>query len=456
MAGRLGGLGARMGAAFGFDDPWERERPPVGRLDWVLVGFFLLLAIAGLELTRGFMDYEGARPRWLEYLAVVSYVVPLAFRRRWPVPLGLYVGAHWLFFGNVVPEVSVTLSMQIAYFFGIFSVVAWARDRRTAALTVGFTVLVLLGWVAWGFAVGRGLEDMWGNLPDVEKADGMLPPLTSAVLYSFLLNIVYFAGAVFLGLAAWWQARNRAQLADQATTIAAQADELADQAVVQERLRIARELHDVVAHHVSVMGVQAAAARRVLERDPDAARSALGHVEESSRQAVGEMRGLLGTLRGTAGQEAESRGPEPTVTELDALVESFRQPGFRVSYDLVEDEPGATGRLPLPVSLSLYRTVQESLANVRRHSSATSASVVLRVGRDQAGPRYAEVEVLDSGRPRGGTSGTGLGLLGLRERISSHGGTAEIGPRLTGGYRVRVRFPLKAFATDEESTDRAS
>lgn len=221
-----------------------------------------------------------------------------------------------------------------------------------------------------------------------------------------------------------------------AETIRAQADELRDQAVVDERLRIARELHDVVAHHVSVMGIQAGAARRLLQTRPEQASEALVNVEDSAREAVTQMRGLLGALRASDVASDEDRGPQPMLAELPELVASFAP--LQVSLDAVERAPGLLERVPLPLQLSLYRTVQEALANVVKHSTARTASVVVREGRG-----YVEAEVLDDGRPRGGTSGTGLGLVGMRERIASHHGTSDIGPRVTGGYRVRVRFPLE-------------
>lgn len=437
----------RLARFFGLDDPWVRPRPPLEPADWRLALTFLAFGALGLELIGSFADWsEFAREPWLRYLALVTGTLPLAFRRRYPLVVSAYAMGHFVFTGTQVPEIGYQLAMQLGYFFSIYSGVAWARNRRAMAIVMLGVVLLLFGWLAWDFAYGSAVSELLGD--DVNLAQhGILPPLPAFVVWSALLNGVYLFGAILLGQANWRQARDRALRAEQAVTIADQASALRDQAVVDERLRIARELHDVVAHHVSVMGVQAAGARRVLTRDPDAAAAALAHVENSSREAVREMRGLLGTLRG-AGLErpdpgADQRAPEPGASEIEALVASFAEPGFAPAFTLVEDAPGALAGVHAPIGLSLYRTVQEALTNVRRHSTAGAASVALRVGRDPGGPRFAEAEVLDDGRPRAGTSGTGLGQLGMRERIASHGGTAEIGPRLTGGYRVRVRFPLK-------------
>ena len=201
---------------------------------------------------------------------------------------------------------------------------------------------------------------------------------------------------------------------------------------------------------MSVIGVQAAGARRVLDRDPAAAAGALGAIEESSREAVTQMRSLLGTLRDIEAQAR--RRPRPTVRTparasptCRALVAGRATDALRTSYAVVEDQPGAAGRLPATVGLALYRTAQEALANVTRHSTASDASVTLRV--DEAGARpFAEVEVLDDGRLRDGTSGSGLGQLGIRERAASHRGEVEIGPRAT------ARLPGPGPPAAEEPT----
>lgn len=426
---------------FGLDDPYERPTPRLSTRDWVVALAFLLFTVLTLELIRSFAFWPDPQPRWVEYLALVTGTLPLVWRRRHPLTVAAYLATHFVVAGTLVPELGYQVGMQIGYFFAVFCGVAWARNRRLlVAVLIGIGVL-WFAWMAWDFAFGQGVSLLIEEARD-KPPPGLVEPISAAVLYSSVITLVVLLGAVILGQANWNQARERALLRDQADTIEHQAATLRDQAVVDERLRIARELHDVVAHHVSVIGVQAGAARRVLTRDPDAAAAALLHVESSSRDAVTEMRNLLGTLRGSSTEAAGQRAPEPTASDIETLVASFVEPRFTPTLTLVTDTPDALAALPLPVGLSLYRTVQEALTNVRKHSTASAASVALRVDRDASG-RYAEAEVLDDGRPRPGTSGSGLGHLGMRERISSHGGTAEIGPRLTGGYRVRVRFPVK-------------
>ena len=309
----------------------------------------------------------------------------------------------------------------------------------------------MLLWVAWQFALGSGASDVMEEVGGPDRGDGWFDPVVAAVTVSLVVNVAYFVGAIVIGQVAWRGARQRARLEEQASTITAQSQALQQRAVVDERLRIARELHDVVGHHVSVIGIQAGAARRVLDRRPDEAARALTQIEASSRDAVTQMRALLGTLRDieatATGEEptASHRGPEPTLGDLPALVATHREGGLDTAYELVESSDGAHTQVGSPIGLTLYRVVQEALANVTRHSTATSADVVVRVvdaASAGTGGGHAEVEVLDNGRPRTGTSGSGLGQLGIRERAASHHGTVDIGPRPLGGYRVRVRLPL--------------
>lgn len=185
------------------------------------------------------------------------------------------------------------------------------------------------------------------------------------------------------------------------------------------------------------MGIQAAGARRVLEVNPEAAADALVVIEDSSRRAVTEMRGLLGTLRA----DGEGREPDPHIRQLGQLVGAANSPLLAVDHTITTDVDDAVENLPAPVALALYRVAQEALTNVRKHSTAKKASVALRIDRSGEG-RFAEVEITDDGRPRVGTSGTGLGPEGIRERVNALGGTVEMGPRTVGGYRVRARIPL--------------
>lgn len=210
---------------------------------------------------------------------------------------------------------------------------------------------------------------------------------------------------------------------------------LADQAVADERRRIARELHDVVAHHVSVMGVLATGARRVLARDPHAADEALGTIEETSRTTLREMRRLLDVLR-TDAEPAAELAPQPGLAGIEALVEQVREAGLPVTLRV----DGVPAPLDPGVALTIYRIVQEALTNTLKHAGAATAQVRLSFG-----VYWLIVEIFDTGRGPGPDSGrgTGHGLVGMRERVALYGGTLRVGPRPGGGFRVYAKMPME-------------
>lgn len=453
-----GGAAGRVLEWFGVDSDWERV--PAGREayrnDLLLGAVFAVFTAVSIELGRSMGFFEDVdEPLWLLYLLAVASTAPLAWRRRYPLVSLVLVYGSFLGLGLTIPPITVLMPMQIMYFVALFTAVAWARDRRAMLVVVSVCVLVMFTWLIWMFAVQQGIETLLEEFPTPADWPGLIDPYLANSIYQLIVNIAYFGGAVVAGQMRWNAARRREQLADQAVTIEEQGAALTNQAIVAERVRIARELHDVVAHHVSVIGIQAAAARRVLDREPALAAEALATIERESREGVAQMRNLVGTLRsvpdgGTAGADGASRAPEPGLADLPALTAADHD-GLDTTFHQVEEPPGAAADVPDPMGLSLYRTAQEAMANVRKHSTARSATVTLRVVRDPAaldGDRFAhgfaEVEVLDDGRPRRGTSGSGLGLLGIRERAATHQGVVEIGPRATGGFRVRVRLPLPA------------
>lgn len=441
---------------FGVDSDWERvpATRDANRRDLLLGACFAVLAAVSVELGRSMGIFEDARePLWLIVVVAVLSTVPLAWRRRYPLVSLVLVYGAWLAIGLTIPQVTVLMPMQVMYFVALFTAVAWARDRRAMLVVVSACVLMMFTWLIWMFAVQQGMESILEEFPTPADWPGLIEPYLANAVYQFVVNVAFFGGAVVAGQMQWNAARRREQLAEQAATINRQSVALTDQAIVAERVRIARELHDVVAHHVSVIGIQAAAARRVLDRDPARAGEALVTIERESREGVAQMRNLVGTLRAVpdGGEPAgASRAPEPGLADLPALTAADHD-GLDTTFCQVEEPPGAAADVPDPMGLSLFRTAQEAMANVRKHSTARSATVTLRVVRAAAAsadPRFvhgfAEVEVLDDGRPRRGTTGSGLGLLGIRERAATHRGVVEIGPRATGGFRVRMRLPLPA------------
>ena len=196
---------------------------------------------------------------------------------------------------------------------------------------------------------------------------------------------------------------------------------------------MARELHDVVAHHVSVIGVLAAAAKRQLDRDPGKASAALASIEDSSRQAVVEMHRLLGFLRQEG--DADELAPPPNLRQLDVLTAQLREASFSVDMRV----EGEQRPLPTSVELAAYRVVQEALTNTVKHAEASKAEVLVRYR-----PAAVEVEIVDDGLGQAvvATGPAGHGLIGMRERVALHGGQLTAGPRPGGGYAVRAVFPL--------------
>ena len=214
-------------------------------------------------------------------------------------------------------------------------------------------------------------------------------------------------------------------------------DRAAREAVTEERARIARELHDVVAHAMSVMVVQAGAARTVIERDPGKAAAALQRIEDTGRMGLGEMRRLLGLQ--VSGDSGAALGPQPGLDRLDDLLATMRATGLPVEA-VVE---GSRRELPPGVDLTAYRIVQEGLTNALRHAGQAHARVVLRYGAETL-----EVEVADDGRgpPPDGEANEGHGLIGMRERVALFGGSVQTGARTGGGFVLRVRIPLAEHA----------
>jgi signal transduction histidine kinase len=204
-------------------------------------------------------------------------------------------------------------------------------------------------------------------------------------------------------------------------------------AVEEERARIARELHDVIAHSLSVMIVQAGAGEQVAKRSPERVVEPLRSIQETGRQALSEMSRLLGMLR--EGGEELGLAPQPGVGDLEALVEQTREAGLGV--ELVVE--GARRSLPPGLDLSAYRIVQEALTNARKHAGDARAEVRLCYRADTL-----EIEVLDDGPGSGNGVGGGHGLIGMRERVAVFGGSLETGPRPGGGFAVRAVLPLEA------------
>ena len=265
-----------------------------------------------------------------------------------------------------------------------------------------------------------------------------LQPTKVAVLSTYIASEI-FVGAAWL--AGWTLRRRRARWAElqaRAERLEREREEEARRAVTEERLRIARELHDVIAHSMSVIAVQSAVGNHVIDSQPAEARQALAAIEATSRSALTEMRRLLGVLR----QEGEPRGsltPAPGLADLSALAGQVRDAGLTVWINV----DGQRGPVPPGIDLSAYRIIQEALTNVIKHAAAASASVTIRYR-----PDSVTVEIADqgAGAPAAGVpaprAGSGHGIIGMRERVAVFGGEFSAGPGPDGGFRVRACFPI--------------
>ncbi|WP_083852963.1 sensor histidine kinase [Saccharomonospora glauca] len=421
-----------------FWQEWRRPPPtPKQQRNDVLVA---LAVIVGAVFTivvvnsMGVLAFGRAPSLGEQLLLGVAVTVPLAVRRRYPLVTLLTVGL--LFIVVQARQIGDNFVPSVALFLAIYSTGAWGRNRAVARWARIGVIVVMFAWLGLGI-----VELLLHPAPEFPGASGPLNPVLAAVLYKLAFNVVFFLAAYFFGELAWLSARRQAELEYRAEQLRRSQEENTRGAIVAERLRIARELHDVVAHHVSVMGIQAGAARRVIDSDRELARTALDTVEETARTAIGELRGLLGVLRAEPPGDTEENTTEsshtasPGLDDLPALVERTRSASLDVSFAVYgEPYPVSEG-----VALSIYRIVQEALTNIVKHAAAHSADVRLRYL-----DTSVEVEITDDGRGPSGPGrpqGSGLGLVGMRERVAVHGGELETGPRRTGGYRVRASFP---------------
>ena len=307
---------------------------------------------------------------------------------------------------------------------------SFVDDRLVPADWVAFLLGIAIGFLLGGLRERRqaiaGLAILLGVAAIVTRND----PEGAFGDLAWLALVFGVAWVVGFGLGQKFregdEAKERAERAER------EREEQARLAVAEERARIARELHDVVGHSVSVMTVQAAGARRLLDPDQEREREALMVVEQTGREALAEMRRLVGVLRRP--EEAPALAPQPSLEHVDRLVEQAREAGLPVELR-VEGDPV---ELAAGLDLTAYRLVQEGLTNAVKHARATHADVLLRYD-----DGHVELTVTDDGTGDGGGESGGHGLVGMRERVSVYGGELEAGPRPGGGYRLRARLPIE-------------
>jgi signal transduction histidine kinase len=373
----------------------------------------LLLLIDLAIFFGGALTHQPGVKLW--YIAIpldIAVVAPLVFRRRYPLTVGYLV----LVIGTPHSMLELGLSSAIGLMIGLYSAVIYA-GRRQAGVFVGVLVLVVGAQVAVG-----------------AKADWLISALVLTLGVALCWVLGEFAGA-----------RRAYQLEVEARLhlLETERDQAARIAVGEERGRIARELHDVVAHAVSVMVVQADGASYAIRSNPELAGRALSTISETGREALAELRRLLDVLRNEE-SNGEPRVPQPNAEALCELADRVRAAGLPVELDIDDD----LGELPAGVSLGVYRIVQESLTNALKHAGRR-ASAEVRVHREG---EVIQVEVRDDG---GGRLPTlvpansaadvpgGNGLIGMRERANVFGGSLDVGPVPGGGWRVRAELPIR-------------
>jgi signal transduction histidine kinase len=369
--------------------------------DWILaVGIIGLAEVQAW--TAGNLDFT---QKTLAGVSGLVFLPLLALRRRWPlVLLGALVAAtvanFWL------PDAGQGEAFGILTLVGVYSAAAHTGGR--AAVAAG-----LLSGALW-------------ILITAGDPDGI--SFGALVFFGILVGGPFLFGRLI-------RARRLREtlLEERSVVLEREREERARAAVAEERTRIARELHDVVAHAISVIVLQARGGRRLLSQDPDETRRALDTIERTGSQALGEMRRLLGMLR--ADDEQLALAPQPSLSALDVLAREVTRAGLPVEV-LIEGEPA---ELPAGVDLSAFRIVQEALTNALKHAGPARARVLVRYGDGEL-----EIEVVDDGSAVGNGEGTGHGLLGIRERVTVYGGTFEAGRRTVGGYAVRARLPYAA------------
>jgi len=389
------------------------RRAPLARGRALAVDVLLVLVVAAIQVLGSWGSERigiARSPDWrpldpVAYALLVAGPLALLVRRRWPARvLALTLACGMAYAARTYPEGPSSLAIYPALW-----TVALTLPRRAAWVAATGTAVAVAG--AELFLYG---DTMFDGEP------------------------LYAAVTVFAAL--WWGEAVRArrayvaELRDRAERAERTREEEARRRVDEERMRIARELHDVVSHTIGVISVQAGVAAHLLERRPDKAAESLAAIRQASDEALGELHAMLGVLRDGDGGEAPL-SPAPGLGELDALVAQAAGAGVDVRVSL----RGRPRRLPPAVDLACFRVVQESLTNVVRHARASRAEITVT----HADGRVA-VEVTDDGRAGGNGQGggSGQGILGMRERARALGGSLEAGPRPGGGFRVLASFPV--------------
>jgi len=345
-------------------------------------------------------------PDALAYLLGLTVAGLLLARRRWPMGvLVASVGALFVYYGLGYPAFSPAVPLAAASYFAAFA----GHIRSAAALLAG-VVIFGVGWQTLGENASLASVIGTGTLADAA-----------------LLAAVLLLGEAVRTRRAWAEeVRRRLQRAEQ------DREREAARRVAEERLRIARELHDVLAHTVAGLNVQAGAAADAVDDAPEQAKTSLHAIRQHSRAAMAELKATVGLLRGDASDAP--RTPAPGLAQLDALLQTVTDAGVQVDVSVA----GTARPLPGAIDLTAYRILQESLTNVVRHAHASAARVLIRYDLDEI---VVEVDDNGPGPAAAGNGAGGYGLVGMHERAAAVGGALEAGPRPGGGFRVHAELP---------------
>ena len=402
VAGLPQGLAARVAAL-----PQRRQER--------IQDLVLAIALAAVNVVSLLPYRAQLHPLWLALVLVAAQGVPLIWRRRWPVPVLIVIGA-----------------VRVAY----------------DVIGFGFAPFPLGPAIAFYTVIDRSGR-VWRWITVAVSAVGIAVSLSApghSEPYEAIFQAMIFIAAWAAGTLSRVKRANLAAAQGRADRAEAELDRVVSREAAAERARIARELHDVVAHHVSLMAVQAEAASSLLPDKPVQARRSVEIIGDTARLALTELRRLLGVLRGPS--ERLQTSPSASLGELGGVLDQVRGAGLAVDFEVV----GTPGPLAPGVDLTAYRIVQEALTNTIRHAHAARAAVTLSYE-----PGYITVSVADSGPrgdgpPPGGNgsaaltpgsplAGSGLGLAGIAERVASCGGSLTVGPTPAGGFAVTARLP---------------
>jgi signal transduction histidine kinase len=398
--------------------PWpvhlpRAPRPPSSfsrALLWDLGLAGAVLLIAQLEIWLPLYNFNNrVGPPGLAIAATTLTAVSLLWRRRAPLAVLAFVAAVTIvraLLGGGVTGLGFLAPILIA----TFSVSRFETRMRWPLAAVASAVLVISST-----AVNGLLEPTQGT------------PAGFIAFAYLMLAVLWVLGRLLMA-----REVAAAQLVQHAELLERDQEHRARAAVAEERARIARELHDVVAHSVSVIIVQAQAATAVLEQRPATARRSLDRIESTAREAMAEMRRLVGIL--DEDEASDVGAPQPGLAQMSELVATLRDAGPKVEVEIT----GEARDLSAGLDLAAYRVIQESLTNVLKHSGAQRVCICLRYA-----PTRFEIEVIDDGRGCGDRTDGGHGLIGMRQRVALYGGRLEVGDHEAGGFAVRATFPIE-------------